>query len=161
MHSSEKIHDLAGSEKIVKQWQLNGLKIAFTNGCFDILHIGHVDYLEKARKLGDRLVLGLNTDDSVSRIKGPDRPIVNQESRSRVIAALEFVDLVVFFEEDTPLELIQKVRPDVLVKGDDYEICNIVGADFVQSYGGKVTTIPLIKGYSTTNIIEKIKNLNN
>jgi D-glycero-beta-D-manno-heptose 1-phosphate adenylyltransferase len=144
----------------VKKWQSEGLKIVFTNGCFDILHIGHVDYLEKARGLGDKLVLGLNTDASVSRIKGPQRPIVNEESRSRVIAALGFVDAVTFFDEETPKELIEAVKPNILVKGNDYLAENIVGADFVVSNGGEVKTIPLVEGFSTTKIVEKIKNLN-
>ncbi|MBY0427368.1 MAG: D-glycero-beta-D-manno-heptose 1-phosphate adenylyltransferase [Cytophagales bacterium] len=146
--------------QLVKKWQSDGQKVVFTNGCFDILHIGHVDYLEKARNLGDKLVLGLNTDASVSRIKGPQRPIVNEESRSRVIAALGFVDAVTFFDEETPKELIESVKPDVLVKGNDYLAENIVGADFVVKNGGEVKTIPLVEGFSTTNIVQKIKNLN-
>lgn len=160
MESKDKIVSREELAQKVRQWQSEGKKVVFTNGCFDILHIGHVDYLEKARQLGDKLVLGLNTDASVSRIKGPQRPIVQENSRSRVIAALGFVDAVSFFDEETPKEMIEAVKPDILVKGNDYLAENIVGADFVVKNGGKVMTIPLVEGYSTTNIITKIKNLN-
>ncbi|AKD05564.1 hypothetical protein PKOR_06680 [Pontibacter korlensis] len=130
----------------------------FTNGCFDLLHLGHVDYLEKARQLGDKLVLGLNTDASISRIKGPTRPLQDEMSRARVMASLLFIDAVVFFDEDTPLELIEAVQPDILVKGDDYAVEQIVGHEVVQARGGSVQTVPLVKGYSTTNIVKKIEN---
>ncbi len=140
-----------------EQWRNSGQRIVFTNGCFDIVHLGHIDYLEKARALGDRLILGLNTDASVSCIKGPLRPVVNEYARARLIAALEFVDAVTLFGEDTPLELIQAVRPDVLVKGNDYTVATIVGADFVLANGGSVETIELVPGYSTTKLIERIK----
>jgi rfaE bifunctional protein nucleotidyltransferase chain/domain len=159
MAAKDKILSREDVRQQVKQWQSEGQKVVFTNGCFDILHIGHVDYLEKARELGDKLVLGLNTDASVSRIKGPQRPIVNEESRSRVIAALGFVDAVTFFDEETPKELIESVKPDILVKGNDYLAENIVGADFVLKNGGEVKTIPLVEGFSTSNIVQKIKNL--
>jgi len=119
--------------------------------------LGHIDYLEKARSLGDRLVLGLNTDASVSRIKGPLRPVVDEYARSRMMAAMAFIDLVVLFDEPTPKELIEAIRPHVLVKGDDYTVATIVGADFVLANGGTVETIPLVKGYSTTSLIERIK----
>lgn len=131
--------------------------MVFTNGCFDLLHLGHVDYLEKARNLGDVLVVGLNTDDSVSRFKGPQRPIQDQVSRSRVMAALESVDLVVFFNEDTPINLISALVPQVLVKGSDYLAENIVGADVVKKAGGEVKTIEFVPGYSTSRIVDKIK----
>jgi len=159
MSTSDKI--LSFSEALIKvnHWKAHGEKTVFSNGCFDILHAGHVDYLEKARKKGDHLIVGLNTDDSVSRIKGKDRPIVDEISRSRVLAALEFVDIVVLFNEDTPLALIELLNPDILVKGKDYDISNIVGADYVLHHGGKVETIELTKGLSTTNVINKIKNL--
>jgi len=160
MAAKDKIMSRETACQTVKQWQSEGKKVVFTNGCFDILHIGHVDYLEKARELGDKLVLGLNTDASVSRIKGPQRPIVNEESRSRVIAALGFVDAVTFFDEETPKELIESVKPDILVKGNDYLAENIVGADFVLKNGGEVKTIPLVEGFSTSNIVNKIKTLN-
>lgn len=141
----------------VAAWQQSGQKIVFTNGCFDLVHLGHIDYLEKARNLGDKLVLGLNTDASVSRIKGPLRPVVNQEARARLMAALSFVDTVILFDEPTPLQLIEAIKPDILVKGDDYSIETIVGADFVLANGGDVKTIALVEGYSTTKLIEKIK----
>lgn len=133
-------------------------KIVFTNGCFDLLHIGHVDYLEKARNLGDFLVVALNTDASVQRLKGPERPISPEESRTRVMASLEFVDAVILFDEETPLEIISAIKPDILVKGNDYTIENIVGADVVLSGGGEVKTIPLVDGFSTTRLVNKIKN---
>jgi len=133
-------------------------KIVFTNGCFDILHPGHVYYLNQARSLGDVLVVGLNSDDSVKRLnKGAERPIHPQDKRADVLAALLCVDYISIFDEDTPLELIQKIKPDVLVKGGDYTIDKIVGADFVQSYGGSVAIIPLLEGYSTTDIVNKLK----
>ncbi len=118
--AADKIKDLATAMKIVLQWKEDGKKVVFTNGCFDILHLGHVDYLEKARALGDKLVLGLNTDDSVSRFKGPQRPIQDQNSRAHILASLQFIDLVVFFNEDTPFDLISAILPDILVKGSDY-----------------------------------------
>ncbi|MFM9839113.1 MAG: D-glycero-beta-D-manno-heptose 1-phosphate adenylyltransferase [Cyclobacteriaceae bacterium] len=152
-----KIKLLEEAKVFVKSWQNQGEKVVFTNGCFDLLHLGHVDYLEKARNLGDRLVIGLNTDDSVSRFKGPERPLQDQNSRARVLAALQFVDAVVFFNEDTPLHLISDLLPNVLVKGSDYLAENIVGADVVKKAGGKVETIDFVPGYSTTRIVEKIK----
>jgi D-glycero-beta-D-manno-heptose 1-phosphate adenylyltransferase len=152
-----KIKLLSDAQSLVKSWQAKGEKVVFTNGCFDLLHLGHVDYLEKARNLGDRLVIGLNTDDSVSRFKGPERPLQDQQSRARILAALQFVDAVVFFNEDTPLHLISDLLPNVLVKGSDYLAENIVGADVVKKAGGKVETIDFVPGYSTTRIVEKIK----
>ncbi|GAB3972568.1 D-glycero-beta-D-manno-heptose 1-phosphate adenylyltransferase [Spirosoma terrae] len=140
-----------------ERWHAEGKQLVFTNGCFDIVHLGHIDYLEKARNLGDRLILGLNTDASVSCIKGPLRPVVNEYARARLMAALEFVDAVTLFDEPTPLELIEAVQPDILVKGDDYSVANIVGADFVLGHGGRVETISLVPGYSTTKLIERIK----
>lgn len=141
----------------VRAWRQAGRTVVFTNGCFDLLHLGHVDYLEQARHLGDVLIVGLNTDESVGRFKGPDRPIQDEQSRARILAALHFVDLVVLFNEDTPLDLISSVLPDILVKGNDYLAENIVGADVVKQHGGSVKTIPLVPGYSTTKIVEKIK----
>ncbi len=155
--SAQKIFNRADVAARITVWRLKNDRIVFTNGCFDLLHLGHVDYLEKARRLGDRLVLGLNTDASVQRLKGPSRPVQDEVSRARVIAALEFVDMVVLFDEETPLELIQLVRPDVLVKGDDYSIDTIVGAKEVMAWGGSVQTVPLVEGYSTSRIIEKLK----
>lgn len=141
----------------VSDWQRADQKVVFTNGCFDIVHLGHIDYLEKARALGDRLVLGLNTDASVSRLKGPARPVVNEYARARLMAALAFVDTVILFDDPTPLALIEALKPDILVKGDDYTKETIVGADFVINHGGSVETITLVEGYSTTTMIEKIK----
>jgi rfaE bifunctional protein nucleotidyltransferase chain/domain len=155
--SARKIVGIAEAKKLVKTWQQAGDQVVFTNGCFDLIHLGHVDYLEKARLLGDKLVLGLNTDDSVSRFKGPERPLQDQNSRARVLAAMQFVDLVVFFNEDTPLELISGLLPNILVKGSDYLTENIVGADVVKRGGGVVKTIDFVPGYSTTRIVERIK----
>jgi D-beta-D-heptose 7-phosphate kinase/D-beta-D-heptose 1-phosphate adenosyltransferase len=135
----------------------HGQKIVFTNGCFDVLHYGHVHYLLQAKALGDILVIGLNSDDSVRRLKGPTRPINGENERAFVLAALVCVDYVTLFEEDTPEELIKVLRPDVLVKGGDYTLDNIVGADFVTQNGGTVTTIPFVEGFSSTRIIEKLK----
>ncbi len=151
-----KIKDLNAARNLVRQWKQEGKKVVFTNGCFDILHLGHVDYLERSRVLGDKLVLGLNTDDSVSRFKGPGRPVQDQHSRSRVLASLQFIDLVVFFDEDTPLHLITELLPDILVKGSDYLAENIVGADVVKKAGGVVKTLDFVPGYSTSRIIDKI-----
>lgn len=137
--------------------ELHRQKIVFTNGCFDLLHVGHVTYLAQAKALGDVLVIGLNTDASVRRLKGPDRPVNKQDARALVLAALESVDYVVFFDEDTPYNIITQVKPDILVKGGDYEIDNIVGSDFVRARGGQVLTIPFVDGFSTSNILEQIK----
>lgn len=155
--SSDKIVTLADAKAQVAAWKKAGLKVVFTNGCFDLIHLGHVDYLEKARMLGDKLVVGLNSDNSVGRFKGPERPLQDQTSRARVLAAMQFVDRVVFFNEDTPLDLISELIPDILVKGSDYLTENIVGADVVKKAGGVVKTIDFVPGYSTTRIVEKIK----
>jgi rfaE bifunctional protein nucleotidyltransferase chain/domain len=133
-----------------------GKKIVFTNGCFDILHVGHVRYLRAAKKLGDILVLGLNSDSSVRTLKGEKRPLVPQDERADVLAALEAVDYVTIFTELTPLELIEYLKPDILVKGGDWSEETIVGSDAVKTWGGRVAVAPLIEGRSTTNIVEKI-----
>ena len=133
-----------------------GQKVVFTNGCFDILHRGHATYLAQARELGDLLVVGLNTDASVQRLKGPSRPINNQYDRAFLLASLACVDFVILFDDDTPEQLIHTVRPDVLVKGGDYTLDTIVGANFVLQNGGIVTTIPFVDGYSTTSTLNKI-----
>lgn len=159
MNTSSKITTKESLLEILPEWKKQG-KIVFTNGCFDILHLGHVDYLEKARNLGAKLILGLNTDHSIQKIKGPQRPVTDQNSRARVMASMEFVDAVILFDEDTPFDLINELKPDILVKGDDYTVENIVGSDIVLKNGGSVETIPLVKGYSTTNVIEKVKKLN-
>ena len=132
-------------------------KLVFTNGCFDILHAGHVDYLQNARQLGDSLLVGLNNDESVRKLKGDSRPIVHEKARAMVLAALDAVDAVVLFKEETPRKLIDQVQPDVLVKGGDYLAEEIVGYQTVTAKGGKVKVLPFLKGHSTTNIIKKIK----
>ncbi|MBN8575980.1 MAG: D-glycero-beta-D-manno-heptose 1-phosphate adenylyltransferase [Cyclobacteriaceae bacterium] len=158
-NTAGKIVSWAQAKEQVQAWKKAGAKVVFTNGCFDLVHLGHVDYLEKAHNLGDKLVLGLNSDSSVSRFKGPERPLQDEQSRARVMAALQFVDLVVLFNEDTPLNLISELIPDILVKGSDYLTENIVGADVVKKAGGTVKTIDFVEGYSTTRIVEKIKKL--
>jgi len=135
---------------------LAGLRLVFTNGCFDILHPGHVDYLQRARALGDRLIIGLNSDASVRRIKGEKRPINTERDRAQVLSGLACVDHVIIFDEDTPYELIRAVRPHVLVKGGDWPLESIVGRDIVTALGGDVLSIPMLPGYSTTGIIERI-----
>lgn len=136
-------------------WKANGDRVVFTNGCFDLLHIGHITLLEEARRSGDRMIVAINSDDSTRRLKGPGRPIVGENERARVLAALAAVDAVVIFDEPTPLELILATRPDVLVKGGDYSADTIVGAREVESWGGHVKIIPTVEGFSTTRLIEK------
>ena len=145
------------TQKLCEKWHQEGLRIVFTNGCFDIVHLGHIDYLEKARQLGDKLIVALNTDQSINQLKGSQRPLVNEYARARLIAALQFVDIVTLFDQSTPILLIKSIRPNILVKGGDYTIENIVGADFVIENGGDVQTIPIIEGYSTTTLIENIQ----
>ena len=141
-------------------WKYMGLKIVFTNGCFDIIHFGHIDYLARAASLGGKLIIGLNTDASVRRLKGASRPVQDEQSRALILASLQFVDAVILFDEETPQELISFLIPDILVKGSDYRIDQIVGADVVLNNGGKVETMDFVAGYSTSNIIEKIKQSN-
>ena len=152
-----KIIDINNIESHLAYWNLKNKRIVFTNGCFDILHRGHVEYLAQAANHGDILVIGLNTDNSVSRIKGPLRPVQDQYARAILLASLSFVSAVVLFDEDTPYDLIKKIQPDVLVKGSDYNAEDIVGYDIVKDKGGEVVTIDFIEGYSTTSIIEKLK----
>ena len=144
---------------LLKKKKKSGKKIVFTNGCFDILHAGHVRYLRRAKRLGDILIVGLNSDASVRKLKGQNRPVVSQKERAEVLSALRCVDHVIIFNEATPLKLIQAVRPDMLVKGGDWKKENIVGASFVESYGGKVKSLPFVKGYSTSLLLSKIKDL--
>ena len=153
---ADKICDKTQLVAIVKQWKENHQKIVFTNGCFDLLHAGHVTYLEAAKKTGDKLILGLNTDRSVSALKGPTRPVIHEQDRARVLAALAAVDAVILFDEDTPLQLIDAIRPDIIVKGDDYTEDQVVGGTEVKSWGGSVKLIPLVQGRSTSNIIKKL-----
>jgi rfaE bifunctional protein nucleotidyltransferase chain/domain len=141
----------------IGQWQAGGEKIVFTNGVFDLLHRGHVDYLAKARDLGDRLIIGVNTDASVSRLKGPHRPIQDEYSRMLILASFEFTDAVILFGDQTPYGLIKTVQPDVLVKGSDYKAEDIVGYDIVTAKGGQVKTIDFIPGFSTSLIEQKIR----
>lgn len=152
-----KIYNADQLRNTLNVWRLLDKKIVFTNGCFDLLHLGHVDYLSKAADLGDKLVIGLNSDASTAALKGPGRPITNEKSRSILLASLSFVDAVVLFDESTPLDLIRLVRPDVLVKGSDYTIDQIVGADLVLKSGGEVKTIGFLPGYSTSLIEKKIR----
>jgi D-beta-D-heptose 7-phosphate kinase/D-beta-D-heptose 1-phosphate adenosyltransferase len=140
-------------EKLKNHFQSK--KIVFTNGCFDILHLGHVHYLSAAKDLGDILVIGLNSDDSVKRLKGENRPMNTQYARALLLAALQFVDFVIIFDEDTPLNLIQQITPHVLVKGGDYKIEDVVGVDWVMAHGGKVEIVDFVEGYSSTNLIKK------
>jgi rfaE bifunctional protein nucleotidyltransferase chain/domain len=140
----------------VRNWQANGEKVVFTNGCFDILHAGHVRYLAAARHLGDRLVVGLNTDASVKRLKGPKRPVAPEQDRAEVLSALASVDAVTLFDDDTPEALIGMLLPDILVKGADWPVEKIAGAKSVIGHGGSVLTVPLLEGRSTTGIIETI-----
>ncbi len=155
-----KIHSNEQLVKTLAQWRSAGDRIVFTNGCFDILHFGHLHYLADARALGERLVVGLNSEASVRRLKGPTRPINDELTRTHLLAALEVVDAVVVFEEDTPLELIKLVQPDILVKGGDWKPEQIVGSDLVLASGGQVLSLPFVEGYSTTNIELKILNRN-
>lgn len=152
-----KIIDIRKIESILTYWNLKNKKIVFTNGCFDILHRGHVEYLAQAANHGDVLVIGLNTDNSVRRIKGPSRPVQDEYARAILLASLSFVTAVILFDDDTPYNLIKKVQPDVLIKGSDYNIKDIVGYDIVTAKGGEVVTIDFIDGYSTTSIINKLK----
>jgi len=142
---------------IVAGWKVKGEKIIFTNGCFDILHQGHIKLLMEAAELGHKVVLGLNTDASVKKLKGEGRPVNDEQSRALVMASQLYIDAVCLFEEDTPLELIKAIKPNVIVKGGDYTPETVVGNDFVKSYGGEVVIIPTVEGFSTTNIIQKMK----
>ncbi|HTI93868.1 MAG TPA: D-glycero-beta-D-manno-heptose 1-phosphate adenylyltransferase [Puia sp.] len=152
----QKIYDLSGLLHQVQRWRVLSKTIAFTNGCFDILHQGHIASLSDAAREADYLIVGLNTDASTRRLKGEQRPVNNQQARATVIASLLMVDAVIFFDEDTPLDLITAIAPDVLVKGGDYTLDQIVGAKEVIASGGKVVINPIVPGFSTTGIIEKI-----
>jgi len=153
-----KIYTLSDLKTRIEQWKSAKEKIVFTNGCFDILHKGHLEVLAKTADLGNRLIIGLNSDSSIKNLKGRNRPIVDENSRAILLAALSFVDAVILFSEQTPLNLIAEIKPDILAKGGDYKITEIVGHEVVQQNGGEVITIPLIEGFSSTNIIDKIQN---
>jgi len=155
----EKISNLSTLKKTISRLKKAGKKVVFTNGCFDLLHYGHVKYLQDARRKGDVLVVAVNSDSSVRKIKGEKRPIVNEKDRLGIIAALQSVDYAVLFKEKTPIKVIKLLKPDILVKGADWDKNNIVGADYVAGTGGRVSTIKLIKGRSTTNLMEKIVKL--
>lgn len=142
----------------VVTWKGFNDKVVFTNGCFDLLHLGHIDYLSKAAAFGERLIIGVNTDSSVAQLKGPNRPVLDEETRIMKLASLVFVDAVILFEEETPLELIKTLQPDVLIKGGDYELEGIVGATEVIANGGAVEIVPFLEGHSTSAIIDKILN---
>ncbi len=158
-HIQNKIVSSEAIQAIAQQAKLDGKTIVFSNGCFDLVHRGHVEYLAKAADLADIFVLGLNTDASVQRLKGSDRPLQDEVARAILMAGFAFIDYVVLFDEDTPYNLIKLVQPDVLVKGKDYKAENVVGYDTVTKHGGTVQTIELTEGYSTTNIVNKIKNM--
>jgi rfaE bifunctional protein nucleotidyltransferase chain/domain len=147
-------------QRLAATWKFQHKKVVFTNGCFDILHRGHIEYLAKAAGHGDYLIVGLNSDVSVRSIKGPGRPIQDQETRALILASLHFVHRVVLFEQDTPYELIKLLNPDVLIKGGDYKPHEIVGADIVKASGGKITTIEFVDGFSSTSIIDKLRKQN-
>lgn len=156
---TSRIMDLVVVQRMAHVWRLKSDRIVFTNGVFDILHRGHITYLEQAAAMGHRLVVGLNSDASVKRLgKGEDRPLNPQDDRAHVLAALRCVDAVVIFDQDTPLELIQAVHPDVLVKGGDWTVDKIVGGEYVKKYGGEVLSLPLVEGLSTTSLVERIRN---
>jgi D-glycero-beta-D-manno-heptose 1-phosphate adenylyltransferase len=153
----DKVVDWQVATRLVQGWKAQGLEIVFTNGCFDLLHLGHLKYLAEARGLGGKLVVGINSDASVRKLKGEQRPIHGIEMRTVQMAALAFVDLVVVFEQDTPLQLIELLTPDVLVKGGDYAPEQIVGADWVVEHGGDVKSLEFVEGMSTTKLIEDMK----
>ncbi|MGB5987237.1 MAG: bifunctional D-glycero-beta-D-manno-heptose-7-phosphate kinase/D-glycero-beta-D-manno-heptose 1-phosphate adenylyltransferase HldE [Desulfobacterales bacterium] len=158
MVESPKVCDRQGATAIIDQWHRDRQQIVFTNGCFDILHVGHIKLLQQAAEQGDKLVVGLNSDQSVRGLKGPARPIMPEDERAALLSSINSVDLVVLFDEPTPIELIQRFRPHILVKGDDYTPDKVVGKTMVESWGGRVALIPLIKGISTTRVIEWVKN---
>ena len=154
---NNKIYSLKELENQVTSWKQVGEKVVFTNGCFDIIHRGHIEVLAQTADLGDRLIIGLNSDSSIQKLKGKNRPIIDEQSRAILLASLSFVDAVVLFSEDTPINLISTLKPDLLAKGGDYEISTIVGHKVVQENGGKVILVPFIDGFSSTTIIEKIR----
>ena len=153
-----KIFNIKDLSKIINEWRLNGDKIVFTNGCFDLIHLGHLEILARSADLGDKLIVGINSDMSIKKIKGSSRPIIEEDSRAKQLAAIEFIDAVILFNEDTPYNLINLLKPDVLTKGGDYKKNDIIGNELINKEQGEVVIIPLTQGYSTTSILEKIKN---
>ena len=154
---NSKIFSLDDLKNQVNAWKQAGEEVVFTNGCFDIIHRGHIEVLAQTADLGDRLIIGLNSDSSIQKLKGEDRPIIDEQARAILLAALSFVDAVILFPEDTPINLISTLLPDVLAKGGDYEIETIVGHEIVQNNGGQVILVPFVEGFSSTTIIDKIK----
>lgn len=155
IHAGEKVLTLGQLKKRASTWRSFGEKIVFTNGCFDLLHIGHITLLEEARRTGDRLVVAINSDASVKKLKGPGRPVAGENERARILAAMSAVDAVVIFDEPTPLAVIEALRPDMIVKGGDYNESTVVGAKEVRSWGGRVKIVPTVEGFSTTNLIAR------
>lgn len=153
-----KITSLEDAKIKVNRWKNSGEKIVFTNGCFDIIHRGHIEVLARTADLGDKLIVGLNSDSSIEKIKGENRPIINEQSRAILLSALNFVDAIIIFPEENPLNLISNLMPDILAKGGDYEISTIVGHEIIKENGGEVILIPFVDGFSSSNIINKIKN---
>ena len=153
-----KIFNIKNLSQIINEWRLNGDKIVFTNGCFDLIHLGHLEILARSADLGDKLVVAINSDMSIKKIKGNSRPIIEEDSRAKQLAAIEFIDAIILFNEDTPYNLINILKPDVLTKGGDYKKNDIVGNQLINKEQGEVVIIPLTQGYSTTSILEKIKN---
>ena len=154
---NNKIYSLKELENQVTSWKQVGEKVVFTNGCFDIIHRGHIEVLAQTADLGDRLIIGINSDSSIQKLKGKNRPIIEEKSRAILLASLSFVDAVILFSEDTPINLISTLKPDILSKGGDYEISTIVGHEVVQENGGQVILVPFVDGFSSTTIIDKIK----
>jgi len=152
-----KIKNLSDLKNIISELKRKGKKIVFTNGCFDVLHIGHIRYLKEAKKYGDILVVGLNSDLSVRKLKGKNRPYIEEKERAEILSCLEMVDYIILFDEETPLRIIKELKPDVIVKGGDYTEEEVVGGDFIKKHGGKVVIVPLVKNRSTTLLVEKIK----
>tara|TARA_B100000902_G_C26861694_1_gene693354 strand:- start:160 stop:654 length:495 start_codon:yes stop_codon:yes gene_type:complete len=155
---NDKIFGLEFLMKNIDQWRNENKKIVFTNGCFDLIHLGHIELLASSSDLGDVLIIGVNTDSSIQKLKGENRPIIEEDSRVKQLAALEFVDAVILFNESTPQKLIEKIKPDVITKGGDYKAENVVGNEVVTQKNGQVVIIPLTQGYSTTSLLKKIKN---
>ena len=155
---NNKIFDLQNLMKKIEKWRSENKKIVFTNGCFDLIHLGHIEILARSSDFGDKLIIGVNSDLSIKKLKGKNRPIIEESSRIKQLSALEFVDALVLFDEETPLKLIETIKPDVITKGGDYTAKNIVGNEVVSQKNGEVIVIPLTRGYSTTSILNKIKN---
>ena len=153
-----KIFNIKDLSNIINEWRLNGDKIVFTNGCFDLIHLGHLEILARSADLGNKLIVAINSDISIKKIKGSSRPIIEENSRAKQLAAIEFIDAVILFNEETPYNLINILKPDVLTKGGDYKKNDIVGNQLINKEQGEVVIIPLTQGYSTTSILEKIKN---